>query len=625
MMKIFEIAARLADNFGITKRIGPLIDDPKIYRSLRSLLVEKGNTVVTPYSQSVWVYACINAIAQNLSRVPFVLKKDAGDLEPSIIEKGPLYDVMMKPNPLMTLKTLIEATFVYYCLRGEAFWILSRNNISEIPSEIWCFDPIRFEPVLSRTTGLPEFWKYRGKEEFRFFPHEIIQFKMFNPYDDLRGISPIEASRISIEADFQSSVFNRAFFEHGAGIGGFISIDGELTDEQFNRLIGQFEERHKGASKAHKIAVVEGGGKFTEAKLTQREMDFIKGKSMTRKEILATFKVNEVVLGIYDDIKSYEGIRAAHKAFWEECLMPKIAYFEEVLWVNFFSNIGIRRGKGRVWGEFDLANVGPIQINFSEKVLTASKMFTMGWPINHINKRLQLGMKEVPWGDEWWVPGGYAPVTALLDGTMPTTAPKLTEPKKPKEPEKVEAPKDTEDLQLRAKAETDLKNKFKKFLFEQRKRALKIAYSDKDWEELKDVEEYVGLKKELMPIYKDAVDMGIFFIQQQMMGELIPLDALSKDVTFHVESRATLVAEGFRNLINTALSTINKEKSDDVVADKVREIYNAITSKGNVIAKSEAMSAFSYGRSLAESYVRQELAPFLLGDKDEGLIDGQED
>lgn len=607
-MKIFEIMTRLADSFGITQKIGPLVDDPRIYRSLRSLLVEKGTTVITPYSQSLWCYSAINAIAQNLSRVPFILKKEAGELEPSIIEQGPLYDLMMKPNPLMTLKTLVEATFVYFCLRGEAFWIMDRDNISEIPSAIWCFDPIRFEPSLSKTTGLPEFWKYRAKEEFKFYPHQIIHFKMFNPYDDLRGLSPIDASRLSMESDYQSSIYNKVFFEHGAKVGGFITVPGELTDDQFNRLIAQFEERHKGASKAHKIAVVEGGGEFTEAKLTQREMDFIKGKSMTRKEILAAFKVNEVVLGIYEDIKSYEGIRAAHKAFWEECLMPKISYFEEVLWVNFFSKIGIRRGKGRVWGEFDLANVGPLQINFSEKVVTASKMFTMGWPINHINKRLQLGMQDVSWGNEWFVPGGYLPVTTILKAPVPGSS----KPKEPKEEEEEEESKYIDDVSLRSKAEMDLKAKIKKFLFDQRKKALKIAYSKGDWDSLKEGDEYDELRKELVPVYKEAIDMGIFSVQQEMEGELLPLDVFMKDISFHIESRATMIVEGFRNLVNTALSTIDKGKGNEVVADKVRGIYNAITSKGNVIAKSEAHSAFVYGASIANNYVRKELAPLLL-------------
>ena len=154
-MKLFEMVNRAASNLGVVEKgIGPLIGDQVLFRSMRSILASQGTKVTSPYSQSVWVYAALNAITSNLSRVPFLLKKDAGDLEPGKIEEGPLYEVMMKPNPLMILKTLIQATFTYMGLRGEAIWILERENISQIPQAIWCFDPMRFSPSINKETGL---------------------------------------------------------------------------------------------------------------------------------------------------------------------------------------------------------------------------------------------------------------------------------------------------------------------------------------------------------------------------------------------------------------------------------------------------------------------------------------
>jgi hypothetical protein len=85
------------------KAVGPLIDDHRIFRSLRELLAPFGTVVSRPYSQSIWIYSCINSWANNLSRVPFVLKVDAGELEPKIIEKGELYELFQEPNYLMTL------------------------------------------------------------------------------------------------------------------------------------------------------------------------------------------------------------------------------------------------------------------------------------------------------------------------------------------------------------------------------------------------------------------------------------------------------------------------------------------------------------------------------------------
>ena len=602
------IIDRALSVLGYQKAVGPLIDDQRIFRSLRQLTEGAGSVVSAPYKQSIWVYSCINTIAQNLQRVPWLLKKDAGTLEPDIIETGPLYELFLNPNPYMTGKTLIEATFIYFCLRGEAFWILDgRDNISQIPKEIWTFDPLRFEEVQSKTTGLLLGWKYKGITDTFFSVDEVIQFKMFNPYNDIRGLAPMEASRLSVDQDYQSSQFNKAFFDNGAKVGGFISIpkDVDLTDEQFNRLVKQFEDRHVGAginqkSKAHKIAVVEGGGQFTEAKLTQKDMDFIEGKKLTRQEICSAYKVNEVVLGIYSGIKSYEGIKAAHKAFWEECLVPKIEYFQEVLWAKFFSKIGVRRGKGRIWGEFDLANVGPLQANYYEKVKTAMNMFHMGWPINDINKRLQLGMKEVPWGNEWWVPGGFLPVTSLTNG------------KPEKDDPKDIVPDDNKTLVLRSPLEVEFKSKLKKFLFEQRKKTIAEIFGGKNWDSIRSDKEYSKLKEALRPIYRDAINCGIFYVQQKEEEGIVVLSEVEGNISIHAESRACYIVAGYKSIVDTVLQSAEESDiSAEILGDKMRGVYNLLSSKVAMMAKSEVDSAFVYGRELAAQYIRKALYPSL--------------
>lgn len=602
-------AFELAMVAGRQKSVGPLVDDARIYRSLRSILASQTELgeVTSPYSQSVWVYSCVNTIAQNLQRVPFVLKKDAGALEPDIIDSGPMYDLFLNPNPYMTCKTLIEATFIYFGLRGEAFWILEgRDNITQIPKEIWTFDPLRFEEVQSKETGLLLGWKYKGKTDYFFDADQIIQFKMFNPYNDLRGISPVEASSLSISQDYQASVFNRSFLKNGATVGGFISIpaETELTDEQFDRLIKQFEDRHVGASRAHKIAVVEGGGQFTEAKLTQKDMDFMEGKRMTRQEILSAYKVNEVVLGIYTSMRSYEGIKAAHKAFWEECLMPKIEYFQEVLWAKLFSKIGVRRGKGRVWGEFDLANVGPLQSNYQDKIKTAMNMFHMGYPINDINRRLQLGMREVAWGDQWWVPGGFLPVTSIGGGEG-----KGSEATEEDIGEEVAGKK----IAVCSPLDVDFKAKVKKFIFEQRKAVIASTLGKKN-NRLGEEKEYAKLKESIYTLYRDAATAGVFYTNQKEMEEFAPMPMVMSDILLYSESRSVYITNGFKRITEEIVRSASESNtSPEVVVDKVREAFNLLSSKASAMAKNEINSAFQYGRDLASKCIRDALSPALGG------------
>ena len=587
--------------FGYSKKEQPkqLRDDLTVYRSLRSILEENGTAVTQPYSQSVWIYACVQAISGNIQRVPFRLYKERpSGREPKIIEKGPAYDVFTNPNPYMTQELLFSATMIFLSLYGECFWILERENITQIPTEIWTFNPTRFKPIIDeRTTNILGWVYMEGTKHEETFPaSQIIHIKYFNPYDDIRGMSPITAGQISIDQDFYASQYNINFFKEGCEVGGFLTTDEEMDDDNWNRTLKQFENRHKGAGKAHRIALVSGqGAKFTEAKITQRDMEFIEGKKMTRQEIFAIYKVNEVVLGLYQDIKSYEGIKAAHKAFWEECLVPKITYMENLLWAKMFSKIE----GGKLYGAFDLANVGPLQVNYSEKIDTAMKMFHMGWPINQINQRLQMGMQDVPWGDEWWVPGGFLPVTQILAGESTNN----DKPKKPKEDEEVEV---VEDSIRYFPLEKEYKKKLTRFLFDCRKLSLDAIYNNKEVK-VGD-KEYDRLTKGLTDVYTQAINHGVFCVQRDF-GEVIPVTEVYTKSTEFRYSRVNYVVNGFRSVI----SGIPCED-----ADRIRDIYNMLSNKVNELAKSESDAAVKYGTELAAKYVKKALVLTEKEDEEDG-------
>lgn len=309
MTKQKSFTERIMERFGYHKKgIGPMADDSRIYRSLRSYLESVDTMEVTnPYEKSVWVFASINAIAQNISRVPFYLYTEKSKDLKTIINTGPLYELFMNPNPYMISSTLMFATILFLELYGEAFWVFEgRKNITEIPKEIWVVDPTRFAPIIE-DNKFNGYWKYtNGSLELEFAPHQILQFKYFNPYNDIRGLSPIEASMVGVEQDYFASKYNKQFFKDGISLSGIIKAPDFLTDEQYNRMKNQFEQRHAGYGNSHKVGVIEGGADFIETKsMSQRDMEFNILKNTIRGEILAAFKTNEVVLGNYTNIQCF--------------------------------------------------------------------------------------------------------------------------------------------------------------------------------------------------------------------------------------------------------------------------------------------------------------------------------
>jgi HK97 family phage portal protein len=611
---------RLLNKFGYIKQkgvVGPLPDDTTLWQSLR-VSAGAASTVSEPYSQSVWVYSSISKIAGTIARVPFRFYKQAGKdrSDKVLVEEGKIPTLFNNPNPLFSPEQLMEATLTYLELRGEAFWILeNRENVTQVPTEIWVFDPIRFEPIFDDATGLITGWTYQGKKKIKFGLSEIIHFKYFNPYNDVRGLSPIQAVQSGIDQDFFASEYNKSFFQKGASVGGFIETANKLSDVQYNRLLNQFEDRHKGFSKAHQVGILEGGAKFNQAKLSQKDMDFISLKKLTRVEIFAAFGVNEVVLGLYDDIKSFEGIKAAHKIFWQDSLISKIKYIEGMLWSKLFSKIE----GGKIWGEFDLATVEALQDDFHKQITTAQVMHSMGWPLNDINKRLQLGMPDVEWGKTWHIPISLVPVDGNdgignnNDGNNDDDQKCITVlPTRKIASTNSQISKQVNDnihwklfLTTQTPVEKLFLRKLRRFIFEQRKEVLKNLnlYFNKDiTDDIFDAEqETKKLIKFIVPLYELAVKIGA----EAVAGDLGVIDfvfePLDPSYLGPIELKLKTIPASIVNTIQgqlrkTITAGIGNGEGVIELATRVKAEYNMVASRAITIARTESASSISAGR-----------------------------
>gem|GEM_PF-831509 len=308
--------AALWGNTAVAARETPYFPEATrlFFLSPRLLASDLTANLTQPYREHVWVYACVNAIAQNISGVPLLFKTGTRK-DSQVLESHPLIDLFETPNPLMSWSQLIEATLIYLGLTGEAFYIMDRQSEKEIPKELWVVHPDRFKEVVDEKSGLISGWIYsKGTRQIPLQPHEVVFFRYFNPYNDYRGLAPLQAARAGIEQDFWASQYNTAFFKNSAQPGGVLETSGNLTDEEYQRLLAQWQDRHGGAPKAHAIALLEGGVSYKQTGLSQKDMDFLEQRKWNREEIMAAFKVPKGELGLYEDV-NYACIPATERVY----------------------------------------------------------------------------------------------------------------------------------------------------------------------------------------------------------------------------------------------------------------------------------------------------------------------
>lgn len=280
------------------------------------------------YSQNVIAYRCIRMISENVAAIPFLAYRGKQE-----IADHPFLNVLARPNPQQSGVELIDMLVAYFKIAGDGF--LEAVELDGQIRELYTLRPDRMKAIAGRR-GIPSAWRYSvdgmAKADFdmdlppnRQTP--IMHMREFHPLNDWYGLSPIEAAAFSIDVHNSAGGYNKALLDNAASPSGALVYEGEeegddgLSQEQFDRLKAQMEERHQGPKNAGRPMLLEGGLKWVPMGLSPKDLEFTSGKREAAREIALGFGVPPMLLGIPGD-NTYSNYQEARLAFFEETIIP---------------------------------------------------------------------------------------------------------------------------------------------------------------------------------------------------------------------------------------------------------------------------------------------------------------
>lgn len=280
------------------------------------------------YKQNVIAYSSIRKLAENAAAIPLLLYR--GDVE---VADHPFLKVLQRPNPWQSGAELIDALVSYLKIGGDGF--LEEVSLDGAIRELYALRPDRMKPIAGRR-GYPSAWDYSvdGTTSFRFEMDlgpgrqlPIMHMREFNPLDDWRGMSPMEAVAFSVDVHNAAGGYNKALLDNSASPSGALvyeggeDSDGTLSTDQFNRLKSELVERHSGTKNAGRPMLLEGGLKWEAMGMTPKEMEFVIGKREAAREIALGLGVPPMILGIPGD-NTYSNYQEANRAFHRQTVLP---------------------------------------------------------------------------------------------------------------------------------------------------------------------------------------------------------------------------------------------------------------------------------------------------------------
>lgn len=396
---------------------------------------------LTPYRQSLWVYRCIREIQTTGKGIPLRMSREAEGVkysaksftaeirrtrqrtlrpipgrkavcvgkaaEGELIESGPGYDLLSRPNGYQDWPRFFEATIGLFLLRGKVAWIMT-DFVGRRPGEIHVIDGRYIKPQWAKDeSGMPVLlgYKYTAPKTRQTIPLSTDEVKYFSLWDDTEdpfgGMSPCAPGRLAIATEYNASLYNASSLVNSCEPGITISFPQNLTPDQREEFRANLQQRHRGPTKPKKELILEGGAKAEAFATTMRDLQFNEGKKTTRLEICCLFGVPPVVAGWVEAAGDSSAYTAnALRQFYQQTVFPMLDGFAPAL-----QEIVSRIDAGAVvW--FDVEDQPVVQEMRMARVDTGEKLWKMSYPINDINRLLDLGMPELPWGDEGLVPIG---------------------------------------------------------------------------------------------------------------------------------------------------------------------------------------------------------------------------
>jgi hypothetical protein len=408
-----------------------------------------------PFQQSLWFNKCVRAVCRSSAAIPLRLspagegmkytKAFRAEIRPvaartlrplagrsavcqgkaaaggagGVVESGPAWDLLTRPNDYQDWPALVAATIGFYIARGRAAWILA-DMPGRRPRSIHAVDGRRVTPILTRDKdGIPALvgYKYRppgSGGEVGLAPDECKYFALWAGTDNpLEGLAPSLPGRFALATDYAASMFNAAALSANAEPGIHLDLGPNPTAEQIEKARQDLTARHSGPAKARRNLVTWGGAKAEAWQTSFADLQFQEGKGCCRLEICALLDVPPFVAGWMDSALTGATtyVQTALRHYYADNIFPLVDSFTPAI-----QEI-VSRFDFRLVAWWDVDSHPAVLAQRQERIAPAKDLAALGYPINMINERLDLGMEEVPWGDEGTLAAGLVPARDVMAGT----------------------------------------------------------------------------------------------------------------------------------------------------------------------------------------------------------------
>lgn len=254
--------------------------------------------------------ACGRVIAEGMAMLPFKVFQESGNTR-SPARKHPLYDKLATaPNSLQTSFEFIETMCLHLAFAGNAYVYTPRvtvfhngGNYRQV-DELYLLEP-KWLTVRYRWPELPTY-TVRMDDGRRLELTSADVWHIRGPsWCSYVGLDMLKLAREALGLSMALEEGQAKLQGNGVNMPGYISVDGNLTDEQQAKLKAWIEKEHKGSSNAGNPMILDRAAKWLTTAMTNVDAQTIESRRMQVEEVCRFMRVLPIMIGHADKTATY--------------------------------------------------------------------------------------------------------------------------------------------------------------------------------------------------------------------------------------------------------------------------------------------------------------------------------
>ncbi len=283
---------------------------------------------------SSWVYSDIKLLADRLASrdARGEVKKVVGE-ELEDQSNHPAEMLLRRPNGLWSGGRFIRYAAWWLQLRGEAFAFIATPSPGRgEPQELWPLPANAVQPkpetlrasVLTGEQVIDYAYTVQG-QTYTLPGENVVHWRMANPFDYWRGLSPLSAALLPVEMDVAQVRWLRAFYRDDNAVPtALISFAPETLDADFDALVEAIREQIESGSRI--LFTRQGDFSLQTVSQTIEQMQILAARELTRDEVDRIYGIPSYNEGMSGDSQLAWEIRLARNA-----VQPLATYFYDEL------------------------------------------------------------------------------------------------------------------------------------------------------------------------------------------------------------------------------------------------------------------------------------------------------